>query len=253
MLTAAEFAKVQAGLKAAARRPGHVYGGARQGRRQRAHRADGNDARRARLGRPVRRRRVDVTQIFAMHIGMLGQAASMGGDGLGKFGKIMQGPWGLAIIAGIAILATLISKHHEAGRRVDEPRREDAQAGQRGAQPGNRERKIWAKSIDGVREAQEKLRKELEQSLKVEAASRSASRRPRQIAKGAGLSVTSAYRSTRTRPSSTTTRRSTARAIPSLGRADRRTRASTASGRSTSPSRPASRRQAEGSSTATRA
>jgi hypothetical protein len=118
MLTAAEFAKVQMGLKGAARRPGHALRRSRQGRRQRAHRPDGNDARRARLGRPVRRRRVDVTQIFAMHMGMLAQAASMSGDSLGvrqDHGR----PVGAGDRAGIAILGTLISKHHDAAETVD--------------------------------------------------------------------------------------------------------------------------------------
>jgi hypothetical protein len=75
----------------AARRPGHGLRRARQGRRQRAHRADGNDARRARLGRPVRRRRVDHADLRDAHRHDRRRPRLDGGDGLGKFGKIMRG------------------------------------------------------------------------------------------------------------------------------------------------------------------
>jgi lambda family phage tail tape measure protein len=167
-LTAGEFAKVQAGLKAQLDDQVLAFGGLTKGV---------GTARLAQMEMlHVVRGSVDqfaagasTTQIFAMHIGMLGQAAALGGSSMGKFGEIMGGPWGIAIIAGISILSTLISKHHETAASVDElidkMRKQHAEALSQ-----NTANAIWARSLDGVREAQAKLRKELEESLKVEAA-----------------------------------------------------------------------------------
>ena len=48
-------------------------------------------------------------QVFAMEIGRVAQAASFMGPALGKVGELMSGMWGLAIVAGISLLATLIN------------------------------------------------------------------------------------------------------------------------------------------------
>jgi hypothetical protein len=51
------------------------------------------------------------TQVLAMHMGMLGQAAALSGASMGKFGKFMGGPYGLLLTAGISVLAMLVGKH----------------------------------------------------------------------------------------------------------------------------------------------
>lgn len=169
-LTAAEFARVQVGLKAALDDQVMAYGGLGKGigttriaQMEMMHVVRGSVDQFA-AG-------ASMTQIFAMHVGMLGQAAAMSGNSMGKFGAFMGGPWGIAMVAGISILSTLILKHHDAGDSVDalvaKMRKQASEAlNQKSAND------IWAKSIDGVREAQEKLRKELEDSLKTEGMTR---------------------------------------------------------------------------------
>lgn len=53
-------------------------------------------------------------QIFAQHIGMVGEAAALGGSSMGRFGAIMAGPWGIAISAGSSLLTVLTLGHHSA-------------------------------------------------------------------------------------------------------------------------------------------
>lgn len=52
-------------------------------------------------------------RIFAQHIAMLGEAAELSGNSMGRFGAFLQGPWGMALVAGTAILSVLISKMSE--------------------------------------------------------------------------------------------------------------------------------------------
>ncbi len=49
-------------------------------------------------------------QIFASQAGQVVQAVSLMTNGVGKFGKFMAGPWGLAITSGIIVLSALIPK-----------------------------------------------------------------------------------------------------------------------------------------------
>jgi hypothetical protein len=60
------------------------------------------------------------TQVLAMHMGMLGQAAALAGDSMGKFGKFMGGPYGLLLTAGISVLAMLVGKHAAAKKSAEE-------------------------------------------------------------------------------------------------------------------------------------
>src|SRR5207253_2922619 len=61
-----------------------------------------------------------IMQIFTMHLGQLAQAASLGGENLGRFGMIMSGPWGLAITVGVSLLAALVAGHEAAGAAAHE-------------------------------------------------------------------------------------------------------------------------------------
>jgi hypothetical protein len=67
-----------------------------------------------------------ITQVLAMHMGMLSQAVSLSGASMGTFGKIMSGPWGLAITAGVSLLAMLAGQHDKAKKSAEEHR--DAEA-----------------------------------------------------------------------------------------------------------------------------
>jgi hypothetical protein len=60
------------------------------------------------------------TQVLAMHMGMLGQAAALSGDSMGKFGRFMGGPYGLLLTAGISVLSMLIGKHGQAKKAAEE-------------------------------------------------------------------------------------------------------------------------------------
>lgn len=59
-------------------------------------------------------------QIFAQHIGMIGEAAALSGESMGKFGAFMAGPWGLAVSAGVSLLTVLIAGHRGAGDAAKE-------------------------------------------------------------------------------------------------------------------------------------
>lgn len=61
--------------------------------------------------------------IFAMEIGRVAEAASFAGGSLGRFGAIMAGPWGLAITAGVSLLAIFVPKLFETGDAHDEAAR----------------------------------------------------------------------------------------------------------------------------------
>lgn len=56
-------------------------------------------------------------QILAMHVSQVGEAAALSGESMGAFGRVMSGPWGIAIQGGIVALTMLIGKmlqHHDA-------------------------------------------------------------------------------------------------------------------------------------------
>lgn len=55
-----------------------------------------------------------VTQIFAQHLAMVGEAAAMSGGQLGALGAFLSSGWGLALMAGVTVLITLIGRMHDA-------------------------------------------------------------------------------------------------------------------------------------------
>jgi hypothetical protein len=59
------------------------------------------------------------SQVLAMHMSMLGQAAALAGDSMGKFGRFMGGPFGLLLTVGISVLAMLVNKHGEAKKSAE--------------------------------------------------------------------------------------------------------------------------------------
>jgi hypothetical protein len=107
-------------------------------------------------------------QIFSQHIAQLSQAASFAGEGLGKFGTFLAGPWGVALTLATVVLTKLISAHGDAEKSVDDlvkHMQDQAQQAIKNEQANN----IWAHSLDGVRESQKKLREEIEKSFSTEA------------------------------------------------------------------------------------
>jgi hypothetical protein len=109
-----------------------------------------------------------ITQIFAQHIASVGQAASLSGGSLGAFGAIMSGPWGLAVTAGIAILATLISKHHDAGDAVD-GLVEKLKRHHQQTEDNTEAQRIYDRTVSGSIDAMKKLTDEIDkQNLTLE-------------------------------------------------------------------------------------
>lgn len=110
-----------------------------------------------------------LTQIFAQHVASVGQAASLSAGSLGKFGAIMAGPWGLALTAGVSILATLISKHHEDSDSVESlvaKLKEHAEK-TRNSEEADR---LWTQTLDGLIDRQHRLNEELGKRLTVQVA-----------------------------------------------------------------------------------
>jgi hypothetical protein len=60
------------------------------------------------------------SQVLAMHMSMLGQAAALAGDSMGKFGRFMGGPYGLLLTVGISVLTMLIGKHSAAKKAAED-------------------------------------------------------------------------------------------------------------------------------------
>jgi LAS superfamily LD-carboxypeptidase LdcB len=108
-----------------------------------------------------------VTQILAQHMGMLGEAVALSGGSFGKFGASCQGPWGLAMTAGVSILATMIPKLLQTSDGVEELVQKTKEQTHQ-AELQRRANAEWANSLDGVREAQRKLREEIEKSIRTE-------------------------------------------------------------------------------------
>jgi hypothetical protein len=166
-LSAQEFAKVQAGLKSqldsqigSFGRVGGASGQLRSGMQQLSFQI-GDVAQGFALGvRPM--------TIFAQQGGQVIQTLQLMGGGTNKFLSILAGPWGLALSVATSLLVLLSSRHKDAAESVsDLVAKMKKEADQ--ASLNERANKIWANSIDGVREAQKKLRDEIEQSIRVEA------------------------------------------------------------------------------------
>lgn len=108
-----------------------------------------------------------LTQIFAQHIASVGQAATLSGGALGKFGSIMAGPVGLAATAAIAIIATLISKHHEESNSVESLIAKLKEHAEKTANSEEADR-LWSQTLDGLIERHRKLNEELSKRLEVQ-------------------------------------------------------------------------------------
>lgn len=105
--------------------------------------------------------------IFAQHIASVAEAASFMGGSLGAVGEILSGPWGIAITAGVAILATFIARHHDASDSV-EGLVEKLKKHHEQALLNADANEIWQHSIDGVIESEKSLADQLEKGLIVQ-------------------------------------------------------------------------------------
>jgi hypothetical protein len=96
---------------------------------------------------------------------MVGQAAGLAGGSLGAMGAFMAGPWGLALTAGVALLATFIPKLFQTGDSVGtlvEKLKEHAEKAKLSAQADE----IWSHSLDGLIDRHKKLNEQLQERLK---------------------------------------------------------------------------------------
>jgi hypothetical protein len=83
-------------------------------------------------------------------------------------GKVMAGPWGLAISAGVAILATFISKMHGSGDEL-ESAVEKLKRHHEQTVLNNDAQQIYDKTVEGSIEAMNKLTAEIDkQNLTLE-------------------------------------------------------------------------------------
>jgi murein DD-endopeptidase MepM/ murein hydrolase activator NlpD len=165
-LSAAEFARAQAGLKAqleqsvtAFGRVGGTSGSLRAGMQQLSFQV-GDVAQGFALG-------VKPMTIFAQQGGQVIQSLQLMGGASNKFLAILAGPWGIALQLAISAVVLLSSRHKDAAETVDDlvaKMKKEADQARLNEQANN----IWAHSIDGVREAQKKLREEVEESIKTE-------------------------------------------------------------------------------------
>ena len=102
--------------------------------------------------------------IFGEQIGRLGEAAALSGGAFGKFGEIMSGPWGLALVGGIAVLSQLIPKLLEGNDAVAtgvEKLKEDAAQ----TEATRLAREVFRNTIEGEIDAQRRLNDELDRSI----------------------------------------------------------------------------------------
>lgn len=60
-----------------------------------------------------------ISQIFAQHIGQVGQAAAASGSSLGKFAGFLGGPFGIALTLGTVLLAKFAFGHKDAANSVE--------------------------------------------------------------------------------------------------------------------------------------
>lgn len=67
-----------------------------------------------------------IAKIFALQVAQVGQAAALAGDGLGKVGKFLGGPWGVVLIAATSLLASFASEHGNAAKKAKEHGDEEA-------------------------------------------------------------------------------------------------------------------------------
>lgn len=101
---------------------------------------------------------------FNQQLGQLGYAMSQMGGRAGAVGAFLAGPWGAAIVVGAAVLSTLTMKvlaQRNALEEATKKLREDAKESQIAAQA----KAIYAKSVDGVRDALRDMNADLSKSI----------------------------------------------------------------------------------------
>jgi hypothetical protein len=100
-------------------------------------------------------------QIFTMHLGMLGQAAALSGESMGKFGAFMSSGWGLALTVAVVALAPLIGKLFETGDTVDSlVEKLKKQSAQQAL--NDQAHHAYASTLDGVTDALKKNKEALD-------------------------------------------------------------------------------------------
>lgn len=106
--------------------------------------------------------------IFAQQSGQVIQALQLMSTSTKGFLGFLGGPWGIVLTAAITVAASFAAKLFDTRDETDKlvaKMREQADQ----AAANERANKIWEASLEGVREAQKKLRDEIDASLKVEA------------------------------------------------------------------------------------
>jgi hypothetical protein len=110
-------------------------------------------------------------RILTLEMGRLAQAATfLGGEGggvMGKLGRFMSGPWGIAVLLGVTVLSQLIGKMGEGEKSVADLV-EEMRKHAKEAEKSKIADEQWAHSIDGLIERNEKLIKTLKDRLKAE-------------------------------------------------------------------------------------
>lgn len=160
-LDAAEYTKVQAGLRAQLEqsqqqfgRIGGVAGGLRSGLQQLSFQV-GDVAQGFALGvRPM--------TIFAQQSGQVVQAFQLMGASGNRFLSFLAGPWGLAISSAATVLLLLVSKIGDAEEGVDDLVKKMREQAKQAALNEQADR-VWANSLEGVTEALLENKKALEE------------------------------------------------------------------------------------------
>jgi uncharacterized protein (TIGR02594 family) len=100
-------------------------------------------------------------QIFTMHLGMLGQAAALSGESMGKFGAFMSSGWGLALTVAVVALGPLVTKLFQSGdaldAETDKLKKDTAQQ-----LLASEAKEAFAKTLDGVQQSLRDLTKAYE-------------------------------------------------------------------------------------------
>jgi hypothetical protein len=87
--------------------------------------------------------------IFTQHLGMLAQAASYGGESMGKLGAFMGSGWGLLVTAAVSVGGTLLTQLIHTGETVDsllEKKRHDAEQSALNSQADA----LWRNTLEGL-------------------------------------------------------------------------------------------------------
>jgi lambda family phage tail tape measure protein len=102
------------------------------------------------------------TQIFAQHISMVAQAASLGGASMGKMGAILAGPWGLALTAAVSIgslfIGKLLETNDAVGDAIDKLKKHAAEQ-----VADSQAQRQWSQTMDGVEQSIRDVNKALDE------------------------------------------------------------------------------------------